>query len=399
MTEDIHPSTHPPLPPTTEDDRVSWLRLLRSRRVGIATFYRLLAEHGTAQAALDALPDVARAAGVEDYKICPLGVVHAELAAGREAGARPIFITDPDYPDMLRRIHDAPPMLWAVGNSAVLTRPMVAIVGARNASSLGTRMARALASDLAQRGYVVVSGLARGIDAAAHAACVETGTLAVLAGGVDVLYPAENARLADDIVRTGLRLSEQPMGTVPQARHFPTRNRIISGIAQAVVVVEAAAKSGSLITARNALDQGRDVLAVPGHPFDARAAGCNMLIRDGARLVRNAADVIEALPEKPDAEPALPGLSLGDTPTAQAKAPTPKAPHAGRTPPPDRRSLRETADLHSVILDRLGPSPLAEDQLIRDIGAPARNVAPVLVDLEIEGHIRRQPGGLLSRVG
>ena len=399
MTEDIHPSTHPPLPPTTEDDRVSWLRLLRSRRVGIATFYRLLAEHGTAQAALDALPDVARAAGVEDYKICPLGVVHAELAAGRAAGARQIFITDPDYPDMLRRIHDAPPMLWAVGNSTVLTRPMVAIVGARNASSLGTRMARALASDLAQRGYVVVSGLARGIDAAAHAACVETGTLAVLAGGVDVLYPAENARLADDIVRTGLRLSEQPMGTVPQARHFPTRNRIISGIAQAVVVVEAAAKSGSLITARNALDQGRDVLAVPGHPFDARAAGCNMLIRDGARLVRNAADVIEALPEKPDAEPALPGLSLGDTPTAQAKAPTPKAPHAGRTPPPDRRSLRETADLHSVILDRLGPSPLAEDQLIRDIGAPARNVAPVLVDLEIEGHIRRQPGGLLSRVG
>ncbi len=401
MSEDTHPSTHPPLPPTTEDDRVSWLRLLRSRRVGIATFYRLLAEHGTAQAALNALPEVARAAGVEDYNICPLGVVRAELAAGRTAGARQIFITDPDYPDMLRDIADAPPMLWAVGDTSILARPMVALVGARNASSLGTRMARALASELAQRGYVVVSGLARGIDAAAHTACVETGTLAVLAGGVDVLYPAENARLADDIVRTGLRLSEQPMGTVPQARHFPTRNRIISGIAQAVVIVEAAAKSGSLITARNALDQGRDVLAVPGHPFDARAAGCNMLIRDGARLVRNALDVIEALPDLSAATQAQPGLPLVAATTVQAATPPENAHQAdqmGQATPPDRRSLRETADLHSVILNRLGPSPLAEDQLIRDVGAPAKSVAPVLVDLEIEGRIRRQPGGLLSRV-
>ncbi|UXX82485.1 DNA-processing protein DprA [Roseovarius pelagicus] len=394
MTEDTHPSTHPPLPPTTEDDRVSWLRLLRSRRVGIATFYRLLAEHGTAQAALEALPEIARAAGVTDYSVCPEGVIHAERRAGHASGARQIFITDAEYPSLLRSIPDAPPMLWAIGDTAILARPMVALVGARNASSLGTRMARALASDLAQQGYVVVSGLARGVDAAAHTATLKTGTVAILAGGVDILYPAENARLADDVARTGIRLSEQPMGTVPQARHFPTRNRIISGIAQAVVIIEAAAKSGSLITARNALDQGRDVMAVPGHPFDARTAGCNMLIRDGARLVRNATDVIEALPQT--ADPDTRRIQL-DLPVSPETASNPSAAD-DRERPADRRSLRETADLHDVILDRLGPSPLAEDQLIRDLGAPARSVAPVLVDLEIEGRICRQPGGLLSRV-
>ncbi|MEX1236126.1 MAG: DNA-processing protein DprA [Roseovarius sp.] len=378
MSLETHPSTHPPLPPTTEDDRVSWLRLLRSRRVGVATFYRLLAEHGTAQAALAALPEVAKAAGMDDYTTCPEGVVLAEMRAARMAGALLICVTDPLYPDALRDIPDPPPMLWAMGDLGALARPKVAMVGARNASSLGTRMARALAADLSKAGYVVVSGLARGVDTAAHAATVEGGTIAVMAGGVDVLYPAENAKLAGDILRCGVRLSEMPMGTVPQARHFPRRNRIISGLAGAVVVVEAAAKSGSLITARNALDQGRDVLAVPGHPFDARAAGCNMLIRDGARLVRCAADVIEALPAPAQAA-AAPSL-LDQIPPA----------------PPERRTLGETADLHSRILNRLGPSPLAEDQLIRDLDAPARSVAPALIDLELDGRIRRQAGGLLS---
>ncbi len=378
MSEETHPSTHPPLPPTTEDDRVSWLRLLRSRRVGVATFYRRLAEHGTAQAALRALPEVAKAAGIDDYTTCPEGVVLAEMRAARMAAAHLICVTDPLYPAALRDIPDPPPMLWAMGDLGALARPKVAMVGARNASSLGTRMARALAIDLSKAGYVVVSGLARGVDTAAHAATVDSGTIAVMAGGVDVMYPAENAKLASDILRCGLRLSEMAMGTVPQARHFPRRNRIISGLAGAVVVVEAAAKSGSLITARNALDQGREVLAVPGHPFDARAAGCNMLIRDGARLVRCAADVIEALPAAAEAVPAPSLLDL-----------MPPA-------PPERRTLGETADLHSRILDRLGPSPLAEDQLIRDLQAPARTVAPALIDLELDGRIRRQAGGLLS---
>ncbi len=337
-----------------------------------------MAEHGSAQAALQALPEVARAAGVDRYAPCPMGVAEAELKAGAAIGARLVFRGAPDYPDALDEMPDAPPMLWVLGAGAVLDRPMVALVGARNASSLGLRMAKALAGALSEAGYVVVSGLARGIDAAAHMAALDQGTVAVVAGGVDVMYPAENTRLAEDIARTGLRLSEQPVGLVPQARHFPARNRIISGLAQAVVVVEAAGKSGSLITARTALDQGRDVLAVPGHPFDARAAGCNMLIRDGATLVRNADDVIAALPARRPAQATPP----------QADLPLP--------PPPETRSLRETARLHTDILNRLGPSPLAEDQLIRDLSAPASQVSPALTDLEVDGKIRRLPGGLVS---
>ncbi len=382
MTEEQFSSTHPKLPPTTEEDRFSWLRLLRSRRVGVATFHRLLNDHGTAQKALEALPDIARAAGVERYEVCPPGVIHAELKAAKAAGARLICRGDEHYPQALADIADAPPLLWAIGDPALLSRPMLALVGARNASSLGTRMARSLAQELGGEGYVVVSGLARGVDTAAHLAALDTGTVAVLAGGVDTIYPAENANLTHDIARKGVILSEQPMGMTPQARHFPRRNRIISGLAQAVVVVEAAAKSGSLITARDALDQGRDVLAVPGHPFDARAAGCNMLIRDGAQLVRNAADVIAALPARAPVQRDL----LADLPAPETLPP----------PPPQKRGLRETAALHQQILSRLGPSPVAEDQLIRDLSLPAGRVGPMLVDLEIDGKILRQPGGLLS---
>jgi len=384
MTEEYHPSTHPPLPPTTEDDRVLWLRLLRSRRVGIATFFKLLRDHGSAAAALDALPEIARAAGVTDYKICPEGVVFTELKNARAQNARMICIGSPDYPVALTEIPDPPPILWAVGNLDVLKRPMIAMVGARNASSLGTRMAKTLSRDLAAAGYVVVSGLARGVDAAAHHAALETGTVAVLAGGVDILYPAENAQLAKSIPPQGLRLSEQPMGLTPHARHFPRRNRIISGLSRGVIVVEAAARSGSLITARNALDQGREILSVPGHPFDSRASGCNMLIRDGAHLVRSAADVIEALAplSEPDeqVEPVQKSLNLNGV----------------SAPPSENRGLAETAKLHRQILQRLGPSPLAVDQLIRDLVAPAQLGAPVLVDLELDGKIKRQPGGLLS---
>ncbi|WP_224825227.1 DNA-processing protein DprA [Cognatishimia sp. MH4019] len=376
MTEEHLSSFHPPLPPTTEDTLVAWLRLLRSRRVGVTTFFRLLKEHGTAEAALEVLPDVAKAAGVQSYQVCPEGVVQAELAAGRRAGATLVRYGTPEYPKALCDIPDPPPVFWALGNLGLLNKTTIALVGARNASSLGTRMAKSLSRHLGEDGYVIASGLARGVDTAAHHAALESGTIAVLAGGVDVLYPAENSELAQEIARKGLRISEQPMGLQPIARHFPRRNRIISGLSQAVVVVEAAAKSGSLITARNALDQGRDVFAVPGHPFDARASGCNMLIRDGATLVRGANDVIEAL-----ARPAAPELPL--------EAPNPL--------PADARSLRDTAALHSEILARIGPSPVAEDQLIRDMAKPAQTVAPVLVDMEMSGLIERQAGGLLAR--
>lgn len=374
MTHPIKSSIPPQLPPTTEEDVISHLRLLRSRRVGPATYRRMLAEYGTAADALQALPDVARAAGVDDYAICPIGVIRAELQAAKAAGARLLWDNDALYPAALRDISDAPAFLWCLGRTELLTRPMIALVGARNASSLGTRMARKLANDLADAGYVVVSGLARGIDTAAHLGALAGGTVAVQAGGVDVIYPVENTQLAHDIAKQGLRIAEVPMGLQPQARHFPARNRIISGIAQVVVVVEAAAKSGSLITARNALDQARDVLAVPGHPFDARAAGCNMLLRDGATLVRSADDVIEALAHKP----------VITTPLLR------QAPQA-------RPALRNIAALHAMILQRLGPAPVAEDQLVRDLAVSATDVGPALVDLELDGKITRQAGGLLAR--
>lgn len=377
MTEAITSSTHPLLPPTSEDDRLDRLRLLRSRRVGVSTFYRLMAAHGSARDALAALPDIAREAGISKYTPCSPEDAVAEYRRGQALGARLLCQGEAGYPVELAELGDAPPLIWVRGDGALLARPMIALVGARNASSLGTRMARALAHDLGEAGFVVVSGMARGVDTAAHLAALDTGTIAVFAGGVDVIYPSENTRLAEDIRARGLVLSEQKIGATPQARHFPLRNRIISGLSRAVVVVEAAAKSGSLITARNALDQGREVLAVPGHPFDARAGGCNMLIRDGARLVRNAADVIEALGPV-ESTPVQPDLPL------MPEKPKP------------RRSLRETADLHSEILTRLAPSPVAEDQLIRDLQGNTRDVAAQLTDLELSGKITRHPGGLIS---
>ncbi len=370
-------------------DALDWLQLARSRRVGPATFHRLMREHGTAGAALAALPEIAAAAGVENYEICPIGVVRAEAARGAALGAKLLLWGQLAYPAALMDMVDAPPILWALGDVGLLARPAVALVGARNASSLGLRMAKTLAAGLGAAGQVVVSGLARGIDAAAHEAALSAGTIAVQAGGLDVIYPEENAKLTELIGAQGLRLSEHPFGLQPQARHFPQRNRIVAGLARAVVVVEAAAKSGSLITARDGADLGRDVLAVPGHPFDARAAGCNMLIRDGAVLVRSSADVIEALglpalaPAAPKPEP-----ELGPKPAVTADAAVAPAP----------RPLREAHALHAQILSRLGPSPVAEDQLLRDVGIAGAQIGPALVALELDGHIQRHAGGLISRL-
>lgn len=301
------------------------------------------------------------------------------MARGAECGAQMLFYGTPEYPHTLYDLSDPPPILWVRGHAEILSRPAIGMVGARNASSLGGRTAKMLAAELSDAGHVIVSGLARGIDTCAHLASLDGGTIAVLAGGADVVYPSENAHLMRDIAEKGLIVSEQPMGLRPQARHFPRRNRLISGLSAALVVVEAAAKSGSLITARNALDQGRDVLAVPGHPFDARASGCNMLIRDGATLIRSGEDVLNALaPLAPQAQPAQPELTL-------------------HMPPPETRGLGETVALHQTILDRLGPSPLPEDQLIRDLGAPAAAITPALVELELDGKISRAPGGMICK--
>ncbi|MFC0340415.1 DNA-processing protein DprA [Paracoccus niistensis] len=407
--------------------------------MGPATFHRLLAEHGSAAAALEALPRIAAEAGIKGYEPCPAGVAHAELAAGRRAGARLIRFDDPAYPPLLATIPDAPPVLWMRGRIEVLERPAIAVIGARNASSLGLRMARGLARGLAEAGLTVTAGLARGIDTAAHEASCDAGTVAVMAGGIDVIYPAENRTLADRIIGNGCLLTEQPPGIEPVARHFPARNRIVSGLSAGVVVIEAAHRSGSLITARCGADQGREIMAVPGHPLDARAAGCNALIRDGATLVRNAEDVIGALeasgamlrfedqadadrptgkafhsqgeagdkssvPRRPStrdmAEGALPGRP------AQGTEDTGRADHrrsAGKPAEPGvlhvASAPTDRSDLKVRLLDLLGPSPAEEDSVIRDLGIPPAHLAPALLDLELEGRVIRLPGGRIALAG
>lgn len=358
--------------PATGTGRCDWLRLARSRRVGPATFIRLIREAGDATAALDLLPVLAAEAGVRDYRPASRGEAEAEIAAGEAAGARLILLGEADYPPPLALITDPPPVLWALGDPSLAARPVVALVGARNASALGRRMASALARDLGAAGFVVASGLARGIDAAAHRAALGTGTVAAQAGGVDVVYPPENAELAAEMAIRGLRLSEMPPGHAPRAQDFPRRNRIISGLALGVVVIEGALRSGSLITARNAADQGREVMAVPGNPLDARAGGCNALIRDGATLVRHAEDVAEAL-----------AVHLA-TPARPARhEPVPEAPAPG-------------TDLSARLLGLLGSAPVEEDALTRDLALPAATVAAALLDLELEGHVLRHPGGKVS---
>ncbi|MFY0597449.1 MAG: DNA-processing protein DprA [Cognatishimia sp.] len=382
MTDGKHSSNHPQLPPTSEEDRILWLRLLRSRRVGPATFHRLLREFGNVAAAFDELPNIAKEASVKDYAPCEAVVAIREMEAAKRFGAVPLFHGTLTYPEALYDLPDAPPLLWAFGDTSLLMRPQIALVGARNASSLGTRMARSMAKDIGQRGHVIVSGMARGIDAAAHAASLESGTIAVFGGGIDVIYPVENSELAKQIGEKGLILSEQPMGLQPRARHFPQRNRIISGLSKAVVVVEASAKSGTLITAKNALDQGRDVFAVPGHPIESRASGCNMLIRDGATLIRSGADVIEAL------APIAPIALEAAQQELRLDIPSPLKP----------TTLRDTALLHRQIIDRVSHAPIAEDSLIRELQTPTEQTASALVDLELAGRILRTSNGLLTRI-
>lgn len=366
-------------PPRSEDEAIRWLQLMRSRRVGPSTFFRLMTTHGNAANALLALPEIARQAGVEGYRSCDPLDAEREYRAGQRLGARLLCFGTSEYPDAFLTLKSAPPILWCHGDAGFLSRRKLALVGARNASSLGTRMARGMAQELGAAGFTIVSGLARGVDTAAHIAAMDTGTIAVMAGGVDTVYPSENASLARQISENGLLISEQPLGLYPQARHFPSRNRLVSGLSEGVVVVEAAAKSGSLITARTALDQGREVMAVPGHPLDARAGGCNLLIRDGSVLVRSADDVIEAL--------------------SPIHAATAEAAGVRQSPPPSEPPPVPAADeLEERILALLGTSPVAEDQILRDLGLPAQAVAGRILNLELCGRVERQAGSLLCRV-
>jgi len=345
----------------------------------------MLRRFGSARAALDVLPRLARRGErAKTVTAVTRGDAQAELAALHRAGARLVCWGEPGYPSALGAIDDAPPILTVLGQAELLQRPMIAVVGARNASANGRRFARDLAAKLGLGGLVVISGLARGIDAAAHLGGLDTGSIAVVAGGVDVVYPAENRGLYDALVRQGAVVAELPLGTEPQARHFPRRNRIISGMALGVVVVEAAARSGSLITARFALEQGREVFAVPGSPLDPRSRGCNDLLRHGATLTEDASDVLSQLaPQLRGGEPLRPVPSLA----------IPAVPHA---PAPAAVQLAGDEAGLELILERLGPTPVAVDELVRQCQMSAAAVATVLLELELAGQVERHPGNLVS---
>ena len=308
----------------------------------------------------------------------------AELAGLHRLGARLVCRGEPIYPSGLAAIEDAPPILTVLGRTELLGSPIVAVVGARNASANGRRFSRDLAAALGQGGIVVASGLARGIDAAAHLGALETGSLAVVAGGVDVVYPEENRGLHEALASQGTIVAELPLGTEPQARHFPRRNRIISGMALGVVVVEAAARSGSLITARFALDQGRDVFAVPGSPLDPRCRGSNDLLRQGAILTESAEDVLSHLglqlrhPEPRREPPGFPRPAVVDWPQVGSPAP-----------------VADDAALE-LLAERLGPTPVAVDELVRQCHLSAAAVATLLLELELAGRVERHPGNLVS---
>jgi DNA processing protein len=360
------------------------LRLSRTESVGPVTFYALLRRFGSATAALDALPRLSR-----PVTAMSRSEAEAELAALNRLEGRLLCWGEPLYPPALAQIEDAPPVLTVLGRAELLLAPMMAVVGARNASANGRRLARELATGLGEANIVVISGMARGIDAAAHLGALDTGSIAVVAGGADVVYPEENRGLYDALCRQGAVVAELPLGTEPQARHFPRRNRIISGMALGVVVVEAAAKSGSLITARFALEQGREVFAVPGSPLDPRARGTNDLLRNGATLTETAGDVIGQL------GPLLQDAAPRPMPAAQPRLPLPPAASRAAAPLPPPPSVSDDSAL-DLIVEKLGPSPVAVDELVRQCQLSAAAVATLLLELELAGRIERHPGNLVS---
>jgi DNA processing protein len=367
--------------PLNPSERIDWLRLIRTEQVGPVTFYQLLQRFGSAAAALDALPELARRGGRKGLAICSRAEAEREIAAVEKAGATLVAWGEPDYPAPLAAVEDAPPILTIRGNRALVQRRAVAVVGARNASANGRRMARDIAASLGRRELLVASGLARGIDAAAHWGALETGTAAVVAGGADIVYPEENRELSDAIAERGVILAELPIGTVPQARHFPRRNRIISGMSLGVLVVEAAAGSGSLITARFALEQGREVFAVPGSPLDPRCRGTNDLIKKGAMLTETADDIIEHL----SGQLARPLAEQRRDLFRAAPAPSP--------------SETELERAREAVLEQLGWSPVPVDELVRQCHLSAAIVVTILLELELAGRLERHPGNQVSLAG
>ncbi|MCP5367941.1 MAG: DNA-protecting protein DprA [Hyphomicrobiales bacterium] len=364
----------------SDGEKLDWLRLIRSQAVGPITFHRLLERFGPAAAALDALPGLARRGGRRDLKVCSRDAAEREMEQVSRAGARLVALGEPDYPPLLALIEDAPPLISVLGHAGLLRKRAVAVVGARNASLNGLTIARRIAGELGGSGLMVVSGMARGIDAAAHQGALDTGTVAVLGGGVDVPYPRENAALYDDLKARGTLVSEVAPGVQPQARHFPRRNRIIAGMGRGVLVVEASPRSGSLITARLALEQGREVFAVPGSPLDPRARGANDLLRQGATLAETGEDIVRALRDmapKPLEEPE-PVDFAGGTPAS-----------------PDQDAVDAA---RGRVTELLGPSPVTVDEVLRNCQFSLAVVTLVLLEMELAGRLQRHPGNRVSLV-
>ena len=365
----------------TDRQRLAWLRLIRSDNVGPATFRDLINHFGSAETALEALPELSRRGGsTRPVRVATREEALSELDFASRFGARFIGIGEPDYPNALRQIEGAPPLLAVKGNGAILHQPAIGIVGARNCSVAGAKFAGMIARDVGRAGYTIVSGFARGIDTAAHRASLETGTVAVLAGGLDKPYPPENEPLiAEFLGANGLLLAEMPFGWEPRARDFPRRNRLIAGMSLGLVVTEAAARSGSLITARYAANFGRLVFAVPGSPLDPRSEGANNLIKDGATLITGAADLIEAM---------APLTRMDLFSPQQISEPIIEDEREMAIPPSEND--------RDAIVTALGPSPIEIDELIRHTGLPAQSIYLVLLELDLAGRLYRHPGGLIS---
>ncbi|MER9442106.1 DNA-processing protein DprA [Mesorhizobium sp. M0340] len=367
-------------PRLSDRQRLSWLRLIRTPNVGPASFRDLINRFGSAEAALSMLPELMISGGAKKIvRIPSIAEVEAELETARRAGAHFVGIGEADYPPLMKSMDHPPPLLAVRGNSAVFRLPAVAIVGARNASLAGIKMARMLAADLGRDGYGIVSGLARGIDTAAHQGSLSTGTIGVLAGGLDLPYPPENADLCDEIAEHGgAIISEMPFGWQPRAQDFPRRNRLVAGAALGLVVVEAAQRSGSLISARLAGEMGRLVFAVPGSPLDPRAAGANGLLKDGATLVTEATDITSAI------APLVGGWSPRTSPLEEP-------PDFSATPPP-----RE--DDRDRVVEALGPTPVSVDEIIRHTGLHPAQVFMVLLELDLAARLERHAGGNVSLI-
>ncbi|WP_416464166.1 DNA-processing protein DprA [Sphingomonas sp. VDB2] len=356
-----------------ERERFDRLRLIRSPRIGPVSYRQLLARFGTAGEALRAIPDLA-ARGGGRASVADAGAVEKEIAQSRALGARYLLMGDPDYPVLLDQFEGAPPALILRGDTALASGQCIAMVGARNASAAACRFARTLAQDLGQRGAVVVSGLARGIDTEAHRGSIGSGTIGVIASGIDIAFPPENRDLQEQVATEGLLITEHPPGVQPLARHFPARNRIIAGLALGTVVVEAAPRSGSLITARLAGEAGREVMAVPGSPLDPRAQGCNQLIREGAILIQSAADVLEAV------------SSIDPRMVRQGSFDFIGEPVSSDVADKER----------AAVIALLGPAPVPIDELIRQSGLSPAVVQTVLLELELAGRTDRLAGGRVS---